>query len=61
MNLIKGEQDLYTKNYKTVPRDIKDLIHRLGDLNLLKISILSSLIHRLNVITIEVLAGFSYW
>lgn len=36
MNLIKGEQDLYTKNYKTVPRDIKDLIHRLGDLNLLK-------------------------
>ena len=36
MNLTKDKQDLYTKNYKTVPRDIKDLVCRLGDLILLK-------------------------
>ena len=61
INLPKETKDLYTENYKTLMKEIKDGINRWRDipcswvrrLNIVKITILPKAIYRFNVIPIK--------
>ena len=61
INLPKETKDLYTENYKTLMKEIKDDIKRwreipfswVGRINIVKMNILSNAIYRLNVIPIK--------
>ena len=61
MNLTKETKELYTENYKTQMKEIKDDINRwrdipsswVGRINIVKMTILSNAIYRFNVITIK--------
>ena len=58
INLPKETKDLYTENYKTLMKEIKDNINRwrdipwswVGRINFVKMTILSNAIYRFNVI-----------
>ena len=61
INLPKETKELYTENYKTLMKDIKDDINRLRDIpcswvegiNIVKMTILPNAIYRFNVIPIR--------
>ena len=61
INLPKETKELYTENYKTVVKEIKDDINRLRDIacswvgriSIVKMTILPNTIYRLNVIPIK--------
>ena len=61
INLSKDTKELYTENYKTLMKDIKDDINRwrdtpcswVGKINIVKITILPNAIYRFNVIPIK--------
>ena len=61
INLPKETKDLYTKNYKTLMKEIKDNTNRWRDilcfwvikLNIVKMTILSKAIYRFNAIPIK--------
>ena len=61
INLHKETKELYTENYKTLMKDIKDDINRwrdtpcswVGKINIVKITILPNAIYRFNVIPIK--------
>ena len=60
-NLSKETKELYTENYKTLMKEIKDNINRwkdipcswLGRINIVKMTILPNAIYRFNVIPIK--------
>ena len=66
VNLAKETKELYTENYKTVMKEIKDDINRwtdipcswVGRINIVKITILSNTIYRFNAIPIKSLMAF---
>ena len=68
MNLTKELQDLYTKNYKTLLKEIKEGLSKQKDipcsqirrLNSLKMAIFPKLSQRFNAIPIKILAGFFF-
>ena len=61
INLLKETKELYTENYKTLMKEIKDDIKRwrdipcswVGRINIVKMTILSNAIYRFNVIPIK--------
>ena len=61
INLLKETKELYTENYKTLMKEIKDGINRwrdipcswIGRINILKMTILPNAIYRFNVIPIK--------
>ena len=61
INLPKETKDLYTENYKTLMKEIKDNINRWRDIpcswvrrvNIVKMTILPNTIYRFNVISIK--------
>ena len=61
INLPKEMKDLYTENYKTLMKEIKDGINRwrdipcswVGRINILKMTVLPNTIYRFNVIPIK--------
>ena len=61
INLPKETKDLYTENYKTLMKEIKDNINRwrdipcswVGRLNIVKMTILPNAIYRFNAIPIK--------
>ena len=61
INLPKETKELYTENYKTLMKDIKDDINRLRDIpcswvegiNIVKMTILQNAIYRFKVIPIK--------
>ena len=59
INLTKEAQNIYSKNYKTLSKEIKDLngrithVHGLED-NIFKMTIFPKLIYRFNAIPIEI-------
>ena len=61
INLSKEAKELYTENYKTLMKEIKDDINRwrdipcswVGRINILKMTILPNAIYRCNVIPIK--------
>ena len=61
INLPKEMKDLYTENYKTLMKEIKDGINRwrdipcswVGRINILKMTVLANTIYRFNVIPIK--------
>ena len=61
INLPKETKELYTENHKTLMKEIKDDINRwrdilcswLGRINIMKMTILSNVIYRYNVIPIQ--------
>ena len=61
INLLKETKELYTENYKTLMKEIKDDINRrrdipcsrVGRINIVKITILSNAIYRFNAIPIK--------
>ena len=61
INLPKETKELYTENYKTLMKEIKDYKNRLryipcswvGRINIVKMTILPSTIYRFNVIPIK--------
>ena len=61
INLPKKTKELYTENYKTLMKEIKDDINRwrdipcswVGRINIVKMTILSNAVYRLNVILIK--------
>ena len=65
INLTKGIQDLYTKNYKTLIKEIedtnkwKDILHSwIGRINIVKMSILPKVIYRFKAIPCSILMAF---
>ena len=66
INLAKETKELYTENYKTVMKDIKDDINRwrdtpwswVGRINIVKMTILPNAIYRFNVILIKLSMAF---
>ena len=66
VNLPKETKELYTENYKTLMKEIKDNINRwrdipcswVGRVNIVKISIQPNAIFRFNVITIKLSMAF---
>ena len=67
INLPKETKELYTENYKTLMKEIKDDINRwrdipcswVGRINIVKMTILPNVIYRFNVIPIKLLMVFS--
>ena len=61
VNLPKETKELYTENYKTLMKKIKDDINRwrdspyswIGRINIVKITVLPNAIYRFNVIPIK--------
>ena len=61
INLPKETKELYTENYKTLMREIKDDINRwrdipcswVGRINIVKMTILTNVIYRFSVIPIK--------
>ena len=61
MNLPKETKELYTENYKTLMKEIKDDINRwrdipcswVGRINIVEMTILPNVIYRFNVIPIK--------
>ena len=66
INLPKEIKELYTENYKTLMKEIKDNINRwrdnpcswAGRINSLKMTMLPNAIYRFNVILIKLLMAF---
>ena len=66
INLPKKTKELYTENYKTLMKEIKDNINRwrdipcswVGRINIVKMTILPNAIYRFNVIPIKLLMAF---
>ena len=67
INLPKEPKELYTENYKTLMKEIKDDINRwrdipcswVGRINIVKMIILPNVIYRFNAIPIKLLMTFS--
>ena len=66
INLPKETKELYTENYKTLMKEIKDNINRwrdipcswVGRINIVKMTILPNSIYRVNVIPIKLPMAF---
>ena len=66
INLPKETKDLYTENYKTLMKEIKDETHRwrnipcswIERINIVKMSIVLKAIHRFNTISIKLPMAF---
>ena len=66
INLPKETKDLYMENYKTLMKEMKDNMSRwrdipcpwLGRINIMKMTILSNVIYRFNVIPIKLPMAF---
>ena len=66
INLPKETKELYTENYKTLLKEIKDDINRwrdipcswVGTINIVKMTILPNAIYRFNAISIKILMAF---
>ena len=61
INLLKETKELYTENYKTLMKEIKDNVNRwrdipcswLGRINIVKMTVLPNTIYRFSVIPIK--------